>query len=662
MHRRFFAYLSLCFVAYSIFSYMNIKPLYFILLFLLLLPLVSFIMLVLARHYVRWAIRTEHEDNFRLEEGRAVLSLTNLSFFFFPHITIYIDEPSEDKGFIINSYTSEEIKDKSEWENDKGFIQFKDFPEDLNSKQLLTLSDSEYARALENKWLKSLAIPIKKFFIFPKFRKMRKTRQHVVYLAAYARYDWHFRYTPTHVGEYTISANKLFARDYFGFFSLPLKQNKNAKLVSQTNLTIMPNSRYYRARFIHKLPEPQPSDFARANNRISNEVNALANIREWRQGDRMKDIHFNISSKHQSFYVKEYEDPRRGGILFLVDPYLPNKELNPNDYYDELSETSSSIIEEINKGDGPLVLRFADKVCEGPGGQKSLNKFLKFLAKQQPLDAELRRLADKQAGIKRSELSSALNDNKSLKNKSSKNINFRVKDYILNFFNKFSKLKFINTYKLASRAGQTNVHTTKVLPSLSHMLRQEFKSEKYRGIIVISPSFTPLLAETLISAAKQKSTRIVFVHLENTAEAQSSLKNAQNKGYVNDFDNSIHQAKNKDIASEDKNEQNSKVETMDKKQREYFFRRLETMKVIIFHVAIDSLGNEKKTASHLKVVSRTELRKNLSRSKNKHYRPNSNKLKNKSTKVRGRFISKASAKTQSRVNSKSSRKRITTKK
>ncbi len=629
MHKRFFAYLSLCFIAYSVFSYMNVRPLYFILLFLILLPVVSFLMLLLARHYVRWAIRTEHDENYRLEEGRAVLSLLNLSFFFFPHITVYIDSPDESKGFIINGYASEEIKDKNEWQEDKGFINFPNFPEDIASSQLLTLSDSEYVRTLEDKWLRALSIPFKKFFIFPRFVKMRRSRQHVVYLAAYARYDWHFRYTPTHVGQYDINASKLYARDYFGFFSLPLRQNKNSRAVSSSFLKVMPNSRYYRARFIHNLPEPQPSDFARANNRISNEINALANIRAWRPGDRMKDIHFNVSSKHQSFFVKEYEDPRRGGILFLVDPYLPQNNINPADYMDELCETSSSIIEEMNKGDGPLVLRFADQVCEGASGEKNLKKFLLFLSRQKIYGAELRRLADKQASLSRS--------SSSLEEKYISNRRNHLKKGRLAFLYRviksaeayFSKIR-TSIFKNSSSSNRINSEDkvkdkSRVLPSLNRMLRQEFKSEKYRGIIVISPSFTPLLAETLISAAKQKSTRIVFVHLEEGEDTKLNLKNAQKSKITSEttsYDNN------------DESTHDMKLETMSQEQRELLFRRLEAMKVIIFHVSLDSLSSDKKNASHLKVVSRTELRKHLKRNRGKHYIPHSVKNQNKKKRLR----------------------------
>lgn len=627
MHRRLFAYLGLCVFTYAFFSYMDLPLLRFVLFFLLALPLISLAMLCLARHFVRWALRTEKEENMRVEEGRAVLSLMNLSFFFFPHITLYLDCPDESAGFIVTGAGGDEMKEREEWRQDEGHIPFRDLPGDLPPGELLKLNDNEYARTLENKWLRALSVPFRRFFVFPRFKKLRRSRRHVVYLAAYARYDWHFRYTPTHVGEYEIKASKLFARDFFGFFSLPLRQSRDADLVSSAHLSVLPNARYYRARFLHRLPEPQPSDFARPNNRLSNEINALGNIRPWRPGDRMKDIHFNVSSKQQSFFVKEYEDPRRGGILFLLDPYLPDSEIDPQDYYDELSEITASIIDEMNKGDGPLVLRFAEHSVEGPGGQKALRKFLHFLARQKMLPAEWRRAAERKNP--KQHLSAA---------ERTRFLAPRRRNRLLLFLTGLLPALLPRSPKRRTpsqtkKGGGTSLNESRILPSLTTMLRQEFKSEKYRGIIVISPSFTPLLAECMLQAARQKATRLVFVHLESPAEAERNTRAAEEIYGRESFSQTLRLRLNlsakKADESEPPSEEEAKYEKMPLARRELYFRRLEALKVIIFHVSLDALGLTGKEASHLKVVSRSELRESLKRQRGSHYRPQTSALRRK---------------------------------
>ncbi|MDO5732356.1 MAG: DUF58 domain-containing protein [Eubacteriales bacterium] len=536
MNRRFIYYLLLCVVGYSIFSYLDQNFLRFIFLFLLFLPISSFLHLFVARYFVRWLIRVEDEHPLRMEENRAVVSILNLSFFFFPRIDIYIDEPDESQGFIITGKARGEMQTPEQLRNQGGRIDFERLPGELGRSELLQLSNSDYAKTLEKNVSTALRVPFRRFFLFPKLLRMRATRRVSVYLAAYSRYDWHFRYTPIHVGNYRIDATRVYAHDLLGFFSLPLHASKNVRNLSFSQVFVRPNQRYYNARFLHKLPEPQPSDLARMNNSISSEINSIANIRSWRPGDRMKDIHFNISAKLQDFYVREYEDPRRGGILFILDPYAPLEIKNLPAYYDELSETCASIIYELNRGDGPIVLHFGDKSIEGPGQSQGLDYFLEFLTLQKLKPSQERRLAEELERQKR-----------------------------------ISGLSRLRRNRLESDTER------EVLPSLSKMLNSAFRSENYRGIIVISPSFTPLLAETMLNLARQRGTRIVFCYLESHAGA---LESRAAKERIQDEKLSLEVEVNK-----------TSEEQMSVEEREQYFRRLEEMKVIVFHVSLDSLDS-----------------------------------------------------------------------
>ena len=563
MHRRFFSYLLLCLVAYACFSYLDQVILRFVFFFLLLLPLMSFISLLLARYFVHWALRVEHPEATRLEEGRGVITLINRSFFFFPHIDLYIDEPALEDGLFIMGDGKDHIMTKEEAANYSGPIRFDDFSNEtedlfLDDSALLQLSEDEYAKRIHKRLSRARAIPKRRFFLFPKFKTLPATSRKTVWLSAYARYDWHFRWMPSHVGHYRFGATHVYARDFLGFFTLPLHQSKSEQYICMDEINVLPNARFYRSRFAQKLPVPQPTDLARFNNRIRPEVNALANIRAYRPGDRMKDIHFKISAKLGDFYVKEFEDPRKGGILFLIDPFLPDQlSLHQRDYFDELSEIATAIVEEFNRGEGPVIMRFANHSIEGPGQNQGLKIFQKFLSQQKLHPAQDRKRAD------------------------GHDLSFDA-----------HQLSQSQQKAIASDIQAQKEHFLKHrVPSLSWQLQNEFRSEKYRAIVLISPSFTHLLAQTILRSAKQQSTRLIFIHLEPPKDTQSQVQSTPHQAEspsANTGSQAFTPSEAPTNSSNSRPAENASTLISAKERRDYI-TRMENLNVIVFPVRLRSI-------------------------------------------------------------------------
>lgn len=128
-----------------------------------------------------------------------------------------------------------------------------------------------------------------------------------------------------HCGVYSVGLHRIALRDAFGFYYWQ-KHGTNFWQQLRQPLTIVPALRHNADSWIsdRDLPQPGITD----SMKVSNELDALANIREYRYGDPLKKVHWKLSARHDKLMVKEFEDPRKRFVCFSVDPDRPeNPEL-----------------------------------------------------------------------------------------------------------------------------------------------------------------------------------------------------------------------------------------------------------------------------------------------------------------------------------------------
>ncbi|NLW12296.1 MAG: DUF58 domain-containing protein [Clostridiaceae bacterium] len=123
-----------------------------------------------------------------------------------------------------------------------------------------------------------------------------------------------------HCGVYSIGVGRMALRDVFGFYYWQ-KHGTTYWLQQRQPLTIVPSLMQNSESWIstRDLPQPGTTD----SMKVSNELDALANIREYRFGDPLKRVHWKLSARYDKLMVKEFEDPRKRFICFSVDPARP---------------------------------------------------------------------------------------------------------------------------------------------------------------------------------------------------------------------------------------------------------------------------------------------------------------------------------------------------
>lgn len=144
-----------------------------------------------------------------------------------------------------------------------------------------------------------------------------------------------------HCGVYSIGAARMSLRDAFGFFYWQ-KHGSSFWLQLRQPLTIVPALRHNSDSWIstRDLPQAGITD----SRKVSNELDALANIREYRYGDPLKRIHWKLSARYDKLMVKEYEDPRKRFICFSVDPARPDDNKLAVNIHDWQLEAAASVM------------------------------------------------------------------------------------------------------------------------------------------------------------------------------------------------------------------------------------------------------------------------------------------------------------------------------
>ena len=123
-----------------------------------------------------------------------------------------------------------------------------------------------------------------------------------------------------HCGVFSIGAARVSFRDTFGFFYWQ-KYGSCFWMQLRQPLTIVPAVRHNSDSWISASDLPQAG--ITDSRKVSNELDALANIREYRFGDPLKRVHWKLSARYDKLMVKEFEDPKKRFICFSIDPEKP---------------------------------------------------------------------------------------------------------------------------------------------------------------------------------------------------------------------------------------------------------------------------------------------------------------------------------------------------
>lgn len=116
-------------------------------------------------------------------------------------------------------------------------------------------------------------------------------------------------YTPAHCGLIHCEVLRIKAYDFFGVFSFRLRAKETAGILS------LPQEVMLKADVDLSVPANS------AVRKKSGAINPYGNydIREYRPGDSMRDVHWKLSAKLDELYVKEVNENAPAGVMLLMD-------------------------------------------------------------------------------------------------------------------------------------------------------------------------------------------------------------------------------------------------------------------------------------------------------------------------------------------------------
>lgn len=428
MSLRFFLYLLLVGLTYALYSFHAMQELLFLLIILIAIPLVSFFLLLISRYFVRVRMVTNKEEIFRLENFPLEIEVENRGPFFFPVFQMEFNLPVHPEYFLPSTMSADDEK-----------------------------SRRRLQRALKRR-------------VFRLYRYPHLAYQHKISTMVLPQFSTNVQemvLTPRHKGTYTLGSDSIVLQDLFGFFYLPLpkkgRRYKESKSSStELSMHVLPNPNLAQAPMTGELLAPEQVLMSKQNLKVSNEVDTLANVRAYQSGDRIKQIHWKLSARLGTFLSREFEDPRQGGILFMLDPKLPDACISPIEYADESSEMMATCMRHFSKTEGPLTYIQNEEYFSHPGEGTEPFNFYRAL----------------------------------------KNFKPQIKPGDSRLNNPYSR-----------RASQ--VVTNRM--ELSDVLHKEIRREKYRAIVVVTARMNTVLAQEL-HAAQKGGSQVILIFLHNEEE------------------------------------------------------------------------------------------------------------------------------------------------
>ncbi len=177
-------------------------------------------------------------------------------------------------------------------------------------------------------------------------------------------------------GYYPLGEIHVIIKDIFGFFTI------KKKVTSKTSLLVYPIPTELNSFKITSIE--QIGDMI-IDNKAFEDKSRISSLREFREGDSVKAIHWKLSAKLDELIMKEFDNSADTNVIVFVDNYyeLYKKDLNRR-LEDKIVDISISVINYYLEHNIPVTFQAQDgeKTIEINGSKKSdLKPFLEALAK-----------------------------------------------------------------------------------------------------------------------------------------------------------------------------------------------------------------------------------------------------------------------------------------
>ena len=386
MSKRFFSYLAIVLLVFALYSYNAYQELLYLLILLLALPLMSYILLLIGRYFVRINLTSNKNKVYRGDQFDLVLEIENHGPFYFPLVKIEFNKPMSDDILQVRQERRRRSPRDAETlvvtNSNDGLIRFNSFSQVIPEKPTRGFRGEE---------------KIFRFYRTPHQVAKRKMINFALPQRSLLRNN--ITVESSNKGTYAIGTDSILLQDLFGFFYLPLPKSSRFDKETQSNtseirMDVYPNPNVWKSPDTGQLQEPEEVLISTQNKKVSNEVDTLANVRAYQRGDRMKQIHWKLSARTGEWLARVFEDPRQGGILFALDPKLPDSAINAKNYNNQAAEITAASMKQFARSEGPLSLLLDEDLHFAPGdGEEPVNLYRQLMHWQAQLRKDDRRAA-----------------------------------------------------------------------------------------------------------------------------------------------------------------------------------------------------------------------------------------------------------------------------
>lgn len=165
-----------------------------------------------------------------------------------------------------------------------------------------------------------------------------KTSKICIAALPFSKEKSYFEIPAQYCGIITITVNSAKMLDYGKLFSLPVKIDKKQK-----NILVIPKAFPleidYNAAISNELDEAENYH----QSKKGNDKTEIFNVREYNEGDQIKDIHWKMSSRLDKYMIKEYSLPLCKNIDLLVNTSINMNSIEQCQVMDKIIEIFYSI-------------------------------------------------------------------------------------------------------------------------------------------------------------------------------------------------------------------------------------------------------------------------------------------------------------------------------
>ena len=415
MTRRFLTYVVLILIAYAFYSYTASPLLLAVVLFMVSIALISFLALLLGSFGLRVRGTVSPREIKRLEPFTLSLELLNRGPVYLSAIRLSIGHPTK-RGRILALPTDE--ADEADYDELAEQMIPRRASDEERTRSLRTLfsfwgkeantpsatpqngSDDDHLLRSRLFYRPGNSYPLhRKALLYPRPRFVDEQKLRYFSLAPGQKLEQDFEFIANHKGSVYFGVDHLLLKDWFGFFSLPRKiriiEENGIKSKDQAaySLNIQPSRKVWTQAISPHLTDPKQVLMAPQSVKVSPEIDTLANIRAYQPGDKMKSIHWNISARTGEWLVREFEDPRQGGLLFVLEPTWPRQGSIrsgwEDSFVDQMTEVMASFLDHFYPKEGPLTLLSGNRDIEAAGEGQPPDSLYRELAVWRPQTGSL---------------------------------------------------------------------------------------------------------------------------------------------------------------------------------------------------------------------------------------------------------------------------------